>query len=316
MERERRFLPLLLAVMLMALLASCVKPLTDCPGGCPEETAAPAEVAAPAPAPTPAPAPAPAPEPPAPPVPTDPYDLQPEKLTTTQCGQCHTSYFLALQKEGGKHRFDCANCHEQFHAYNPNRNNWAEIMPKCASCHTLPHGPNQTECLACHSNPHKPVGVALSERVVQNCGSCHAGPANELQQLPSKHTLQGCVACHSDHHGNIPSCFVCHQGHYADQPLESCTTCHPVHKPLQIAFKGEVELKTCSGCHANVYSVWAGSKSKHAQVSCVSCHEQHGQIPNCSQCHGAAPHNQSLHAKFPNCLTCHLDPHDPPVKTK
>ncbi|MDX9709857.1 MAG: hypothetical protein RBT64_09925 [Trichloromonas sp.] len=313
MEREKkkgwRVITLLAVMALVMLSISCVKPVA-------ESQAAPA----PAAEATPVPVVEPAPAPPAPvasaPSAGNPYAAPVEKMTTAQCGSCHTSYFQALKNEGGRHQFDCVNCHVVYHAYNPNRNNWAEIMPKCESCHTLPHGPTQTECLSCHSNPHKPVGVPLSDRLTQNCASCHAGPAAELQQFPSKHTLVACVDCHSERHGNIPSCFVCHEGHYPEQPLESCLPCHPVHKPRQIVFTENTELKTCSGCHAGVYGVWSGSQSKHAQVSCVACHEQHAMIPQCSQCHGEMPHNASLHAKFPDCLTCHLDPHDPPVKTK
>ncbi len=307
MERERktivRYWALLATMVLVFLSVSWINPVAESQAAVAPQTEA-------------TPVPAPEAVPPAKAEGANPYAAPVESMTTAQCGQCHTSYFQALKQEGGRHQFDCVKCHVQFHAYNPNRNNWAEIMPQCASCHTLPHGPSQTECLSCHKNPHKPVGVPLSDRLTQNCASCHAGPAGELQQFPSKHTMVACVDCHSDHHGNIPSCFVCHKAHYEDQPLESCLPCHPVHKPRQIVFTENTELKTCSGCHASVYGVWSGSQSKHAKVSCVACHEQHAQIPKCSQCHGEAPHNAALHTKFPDCLTCHLDPHDPPVKTK
>lgn len=310
MEREKkkgcRSVTLLAVMALVMLSISCVKPVA-------ESQAAPAPQADTAPVAALEPAPSPVATAPAS---GNPYDAPIEKMTTAQCGQCHTSYFQALKNEGGRHQFDCVKCHVVFHAYNPKRNNWDELMPKCESCHALPHGPAQTECLSCHTNPHRPVGVPLSDRLTQNCASCHAGPTAELQQFPSKHTMVACVDCHSESHGNIPSCFVCHEGHYPEQPIESCLPCHPVHKPRQIAFTQNTELKTCSGCHSGVYGVWAASQSKHAQVSCVACHEQHAMIPQCSQCHGEMPHNAALHAKFPDCLTCHLDPHDPPVKTR
>lgn len=318
MERTKkrlfRCLPLLLSLTLVFALVGCVGPLAQS-----ESTASTkAAVVAPVPAPTPiviAPAPPPVVEPPAPKVPTNPYEAELVKLTVAQCGQCHTAYFKAIKEEGGRHQFDCQNCHQKFHAYNPNRGNWAEIMPQCSSCHTLPHGPKQTECLACHANPHTPKNVVMGDRLNKNCADCHASPVEQLQKFPSKHTQVACSACHTSH-GYIPSCFMCHEGHYKEQPLESCLPCHPVHRPLEIVFQKNVELKTCSGCHDKVFGVWSGSRSKHAKVSCVDCHKQHGKIPNCSECHGATPHNASLHEKFPNCLTCHLDPHDPPVKTR
>lgn len=311
MERVREsiftHLPLVLSLALLMFLAACVQPVAET-GVVP----APKVEVAPAPAPILVPVPEP---PPVVKAPVAPYEATLEKMTVAECGRCHTSYYNAIRDAGGRHKFDCQDCHQQFHSYNPNRNNWAQIMPKCSSCHTLPHGPKQTECLACHANPHTPLNVVMSDRLTKNCADCHTSPDAQLKQFPSKHTEQGCSACH-DKHGYIPSCFVCHEGHYQEQPLESCTSCHPVHKPLQIAFKGEVELKTCSGCHSSVYGVWAGSKSKHATVSCVSCHTQHGLIPSCNDCHGPTPHNAALHTKFPNCLTCHIDPHDPPVKTR
>ncbi len=304
MERVKmkvlKYMPLVLSLVLLALLTACVQPVAE-----PKIVAPPKVEAAPAPEPAPVVK-----------APANPYEAKLVPLTVSQCGQCHTSYFNAIKEKGGRHQFDCQDCHQQFHAYNPNRNNWAQIMPQCSSCHTLPHGPKQTECLACHSNPHTPLNLVLSDRLTKNCADCHASPAAQVKEFPSKHTLVECSSCHHTNHGYIPSCFECHQGHYKDEPVDTCQTCHPVHKPLQIVFKGDVELKNCSGCHSAVFAVWAGSMSKHAKVSCVSCHTQHGLIPSCSNCHGDAPHNASLHAKFPNCLTCHLDPHDPPVKTR
>ncbi len=304
---------LLLVVGLVAAVTACAQPVapTEVAVQPPQEVESEVLMAAAVPAPAPAPAPVRAP---VKKVTGNPYDVEPQPLTVAECGQCHIAYFRYLKENGGRHQFDCQNCHQVFHAYNPNRNNWDDIMPKCFSCHTLPHGPKQTECLACHTNPHTPRKVAMTDRLTKNCADCHTSPAEQLQQFPSAHTRQGCSACHTSH-GFIPSCFVCHEGHYEAQPLADCMACHPVHKPLQIAFKGKVELKTCSGCHESVYKVWTGGQSKHSKVSCVSCHTQHGMIPKCNDCHGV-PHSDVLHSKFPDCLTCHLDPHNPPVKTK
>ncbi|MEJ2200485.1 MAG: hypothetical protein P8X63_05675 [Desulfuromonadaceae bacterium] len=317
MDRKKvifRCLPLLLSLILAFSLIACAGPLAK-----PEPAAAPQAVVAP-PAEVPAPAPEVAPVPvvqpePVPAVPKNPYEATLAPLTVADCGRCHSSYFNMIKKEGGRHQFDCRDCHQKFHAYNPQRGNWADIMPKCASCHTLPHGSKQTQCLACHANPHTPNNVLVSDLLNNNCADCHASPVSQLQQFPSKHTQVACSDCHTSH-GYIPSCFMCHEPHYEQQPVASCLPCHPVHQPLQIVFQQGMELKTCSGCHASVYGVWSGSHSKHAQVSCMDCHKQHAQIPSCSECHGASPHNASLHEKFPNCLTCHLDPHDPPVKTR
>lgn len=244
----------------------------------------------------------------------DPYAVEPQPLTVAQCGQCHISYFRYLKNEGGRHKFDCQDCHQKFHAYSPRKNNWDELMPLCSNCHTLPHGEKQTECLACHANPHTPRKVVMDERLKSACADCHASPAAQLAQFPSAHTEQGCDACH-DSHGFIPSCFNCHEPHYQGQILESCVGCHPVHKPKVIAYTTGADMQTCGSCHGAVYATLTGSPSKHAQVHCAACHESHGQVPSCSDCHGR-PHSEALLAKFPNCLDCHLDAHNPPIKTK
>ena len=63
------------------------------------------------------------------------YEVTPQPLQVSQCGQCHPSHFGNLKETGGLHRFDCRECHEVFHAYNPLKKNYAEIMPKCATRH-------------------------------------------------------------------------------------------------------------------------------------------------------------------------------------
>ena len=71
--------------------------------------------------------------------------------------------------------------------------------------------------------------------------------------------------------------------------------------------------QTCGACHEGVYSTWTASPSKHSGVACADCHEQHGQIPECSKCHGQ-PHDARMLAKFPRCLDCHMDAHNPPTR--
>lgn len=244
------------------------------------------------------------------------YATTPVPLTPAECGQCHEGQFAALKDAGGKHRFACQECHEVFHAYSPRKNNYDDIMPLCTTCHGQQHGPKQVDCLNCHQNPHSPLQVPAMDRLGKACADCHSGPAAELKKFPSAHTEQGCQSCHHEQHGYIPNCFECHDGHYDKQPIDDCMTCHDrVHAPLQIGFPNNAKVQTCSGCHDAVYAKWQGTKSKHGQVLCSMCHQQHGQIPDCRECH-AEPHNKKQLEMFPNCLTCHLDVHDLPVKNK
>ena len=242
------------------------------------------------------------------------YEVTPNPLQPADCGQCHVGQFANLKDSGGKHRFSCQECHEVFHAYSPRKNNYDELMPLCASCHGEQHGPKQTDCLGCHQNPHAPLRVPAMERLGASCADCHAGPKQELTQFPSMHTEQDCQSCHHEKHGYIPNCLECHEGHYESQSLKDCKSCHQrVHAPLKIKLPANSALQTCSACHDEVYGKWQNTPSKHGQVSCVRCHEAHGSIPDCIDCHGE-PHNKKQLEMFPNCLTCHIDVHDLPVK--
>ncbi len=243
------------------------------------------------------------------------YETVPQPLQVSQCGQCHPSHFGNLKEAGGLHRFDCRECHEVFHAYNPLKKNYADIMPKCATCHSPPHGKKHVECLNCHSNPHTPRRVPMSHMLASICSDCHSDQAEQLQAKPSKHTQQQCSSCHHNRHGYIPSCAECHEPHFAAQAMSTCTQCHDVHQPLDIGLSEAVDVQTCDACHDDIYSKWSGTSSKHGEVSCALCHTKHGLIPECTDCHTPPEsHATKLLEMFPKCLTCHLDVHDLPVK--
>lgn len=243
----------------------------------------------------------------------DPYAVEPEPMTVAECGRCHQHHFRTLKNEGGAHRFDCRQCHEVFHAYNPRKNNYAELMPVCGNCHGQPHGDKQVDCLACHENPHAPKTQLSLQVLAKSCADCHRQPAEELKQFPSAHTKQTCQDCHSQRHGRIPSCFECHTGHFPDQPLDACLACHPVHKPKETVFTADATAATCAACHDEAFAKWSKTPSRHGQVSCTTCHTRHGLVPDCTACH-QKPHPAQMTARFDNCLVCHVDPHDLPIK--
>ena len=242
------------------------------------------------------------------------YAADPEPFTPVECGRCHVNQYSNLKNAGGLHRFSCQECHELFHMYNPLKNNYAELMPRCASCHGEPHGPKQTACADCHQDPHAPQRAPALAKLSPICADCHAAPAGTLAAFPSAHTELGCDSCHHDQHGYVPTCFECHEGHKPSQSLDSCASCHQdVHKPLQIALSDDTDAVTCAACHDAVYGKWAATPSKHGAVNCGQCHTSHGYLPNCRDCH-ASPHDPQQLRVFPDCLTCHLDVHDLPVK--
>ncbi len=249
-------------------------------------------------------------------IPSDPqlYSSTPQPLTVGQCGQCHPSVFQNIKDNGGKHRFDCQKCHSTFHVYNPRKGNYDAIMPHCDTCHDQPHGAKVTDCSSCH-NPHTPRKVAMSDTLAGACRQCHPGPQEQLESFKSKHSKVACNTCHTAH-GLKPSCFNCHKPHLEGQKADSCATCHPVHRPLQITYANDTPAANCGACHTNVYSKWQKTASKHAKVNCAVCHHtKHKFVPQCRECH-KAPHPENILSRYPKCLTCHLDVHDLPIKPK
>ena len=251
------------------------------------------------------------------PVKAELYATDPQPLTPTQCGQCHESYFRNLKSDGGKHRFECQGCHKSFHAYNPVKGiaAYQALMPQCASCHNLPHGKAITDCANCHSDPHAIKKPITGVRLAGACGDCHAKPKAELIENPSKHTKVACDKCHTSH-GFKPNCNMCHQPHYPEQGFDSCSKCHPVHKPKLVTYGSDTQNVDCASCHRDVIDKLKKSPSKHSAVSCATCHQaRHKAIPQCTECH-EAPHPKVFLDRYPTCLTCHLDPHDLPMKSK
>ncbi|PLX98389.1 MAG: cytochrome C [Desulfuromonas sp.] len=243
------------------------------------------------------------------------YATDPQPLTLEQCGQCHPQHFQGIKQMGGRHQFDCRECHTIFHAFNPRRDNYTAIMPQCSQCHVPVHGNKFTRCLACHQNPHMATKAPAVQIMVNICGECHSEQKRQLVAAPSAHTEVSCDSCHHTEHGSIPSCAECHEPHFETQEFSTCTACHDVHQPLIIAMGGDIELQTCSGCHGDIYTKWSTTASKHGQVRCNDCHDRHKQIPQCQDCHGIPDnHSAKMMARFPRCLDCHLDVHDLPVK--
>jgi hypothetical protein len=246
------------------------------------------------------------------------YASEPPSLTVTQCGQCHPGPFGDLKTNGGRHEFTCQGCHQTFHNYNPRKNNWDAVMPKCSNCHsgaTVPHFKMFPKCDECHANPHGIAKMTITPKLLNSCAICHHGPPEQLQKFPSKHTNLSCADCHTSH-GAIPSCNSCHKPHYEGQEFKTCASeCHPVHMPKQISYTKDVGARTCGSCHDKVYAIWTKTPSRHGKVNCAACHSRHGYIPQCAECH-KLPHSKQLHDRYPKCLTCHQDTHNPPVRTR
>lgn len=248
----------------------------------------------------------------APKKPSSYYAVTVQPLSAAECARCHTYQFTALKNNGARHQgVNCTECHETFHAYNPLKNNYAAIMPKCSSCHSEPHGkdPGVQNCLACHKNPHSPlVSIPNPADMEKNCRICHSKVGESLTQYKSKHTEVECSSCHSQKHGRKPECSECHQSHSpaVQMGTKECLSCHPVHTPLNIAYSGDIANNAiCAGCHNVPFEQLASNKTKHSALACAKCHPKHKQLMACQQCHGQTPHNPAIHAKYPKCGSCH-----------
>ena len=243
------------------------------------------------------------------------YNVEVQPLTLEECARCHSTHYNWLRNNGERHqKVACTECHEVFHAYNPLRNNYADIMPKCSSCHDIPHGSAEplTKCLECHTNPHQPlVSIPAPAKLEGRCQLCHSGVADSLQAEISKHTEQECSSCHSDKHGRIPMCAECHENHSPLATLETpdCLACHPVHTPLKISYPVTQAKEVCAGCHDQAYRLLQEHQTKHSALTCAKCHPAHGQLPACQDCHGK-PHSDVIHQKFTQCGDCHGIAHD------
>ncbi|MDL1970372.1 MAG: cytochrome C [Candidatus Desulfofervidaceae bacterium] len=243
------------------------------------------------------------------------YVPEVKPMTPAECGRCHAAVYRTVLKEGGKHKFQCTNCHKMYHIFRAEEK-WEQIIPKCTDCHGYPHGKGKavTACQSCHIDGHAPRKLPMSQNLEANCDKCHPKVIAEMKKFPSKHSEQKCSACH-EKHGYIPSCMDCHEPHVASLTTnKQCLACHPVHSPTRrLGYKPDTPNEICGACHKDVAETLAANETKHHDVACVECHIKHKYIPKCSECHDQ-PHSETLLKKFPDCLTCHIDPHNLPSK--
>jgi hypothetical protein len=147
-----------------------------------------------------------------------------------------------------------------------------------------------------------------------DCVKCHAKPPADIAAAGGAHkTSVSCVDCHIGHppavKHPIPKCSMCH----SDKPhykLAACLSCHKnPHKPKEISF-GRNVTEPCLSCHSSQIKQLKENRSKHSALNCSFCHDVHGKIPQCTQCH--KPHSSDMTAA--DCKSCHKA-HMPTVVT-
>lgn len=147
-----------------------------------------------------------------------------------------------------------------------------------------------------------------------DCVKCHTNPPADVAANGGAHkTAVSCQDCHAGHRpavkNNVPQCSQCHSGkpHYK---LANCQRCHNnPHTPKIIKLANNI-TEECVSCHSPQIVQLKQNPSKHTKLACSFCHNIHGKIPLCTQCH--KPHGNEMGSA--DCKRCHKA-HMPTVVT-
>ena len=225
-------------------------------------------------------------------------------LSPSDCVKCHEAQPAQVDSNGGRHKsVSCRDCHSGHRPTSKNN------IPQCNQCHQgNPHF-EQKGCLSCHTNPHTPLKITFAANLTEPCLACHKPQIQQLREHKSKHSLQSCTTCH-DVHRKKPACTQCHKPHSTDITAADCTKCHKAHMPKDVTYASDTKSIMCAACHKNQYAVLTASKVKHSTFTCAFCHqEKHKMVPSCKDCHGNK-HPEGIMKKFPRCGDCHKIAHD------
>lgn len=144
---------------------------------------------------------------------------------------------------------------------------------------------------------------------VSDCVKCHQQQPATISRNGGKHaTAVDCLDCHREHlpsgTDTIPVCSNCHEGtpHFE---LDNCLSCHSdPHEPLGLNLAEDI-TGPCLTCHEQQGKEFEAFPSAHSQQSCTFCHDVHGKIPDCANCH--EPHVDGQTTM--DCLSCHAAHH-------
>ena len=145
-----------------------------------------------------------------------------------------------------------------------------------------------------------------------DCGKCHAYEASSVRSKGGKHkTAVTCLDCHREHlpagSDTIAPCSRCHSGtpHFQLENAK-CLQCHTkAHMPITSITFPLTAKEGCITCHAKQGREVTEFKSKHAEHSCVFCHDTHQSKPVCQECH--VPHSDD--PEMAECRHCHPTHH-------
>lgn len=181
-------------------------------------------------------------------------------------------------------------------------------MVLAAAPATSPTPPQTRKTTPANSQEDAPESQG-SDLLNADCRKCHIKATADIAAAGTKHkTAIGCQDCHSGHppitKKIIPLCGQCHEGK-AHYKLDSCKSCHfNPHMPLNIKMAGNI-TDPCLTCHTQQIIKLRDNKSKHTALFCSTCHNTHGKIPDCTQCH--KPHSgEQVNADCKQCHQAHM----------
>jgi hypothetical protein len=242
------------------------------------------------------------------------------------CGGCHTEESIQRVHEVDPMGTGCVNaeCHpEAITAFSVHE----EILPsECDRCHEFGGEPMYSDCDLCHGSYHQLEGrIDIEGKPCKDChkshsiltdggcARCHSEEYDDLKTEGGRHSeISGsCYACHIEHK-SIPDCLDCHDESEHGEIIitTECEQCHDGHIPGKVKFTSVNTSEQCNNCHPAVVQEFQDKPSKHSDIQCVECHQQHREKINCVTCHEDT-HAGLSDLTIKKCLACHGVAHSP-----
>jgi hypothetical protein len=212
----------------------------------------------------------------------------------------------------------------------------AEIDDNCESCHTAPWESERMadRCVVCHTEIAAQLqdsgslhGTLMHNNPELTCRDCHAehrGPEAPLTVIDTEEFPHDAVGFSLNAHQRISTgqrftCDDCHAGDITSFTTDSCSNCHLQLDPVFTQDHLSTFGVACLACHDGV-DRYGGDfdhnqfvfqlTGKHAEVSCLGCHQNAHTITDlqstpqdCFSCHSQdEPHEGRFGA---DCAACH-----------
>ena len=142
------------------------------------------------------------------------------------------------------------------------------------------------------------------------CAQCHRPIYEKLRKAGGKHRIF-CTRCHDKFHTYnpvqnnwreiMPKCKKCHTTPPHGEKHKDCLNCHKEPHTPRVVPLTEYLTKSCGDCHGSELAQLKKFPSAHTKQGCTACHDKHGFIPSCLNCHDPHVEGQTFEA----CKACH-----------